>query len=391
MKSRQIWWLALCGLALVSTAACGGDEAEGSCTIEELDGQTQIVCPDGSSVAVTDDAGCSVEENDDGSATIACADGTSTTVAGGDFSEDDDCTVADNGDGTATISCPDGTAATFEMADEQANQTNNQTLNSQSNNQTTNNQTSNQTSNQSNNQTAPDGIEIVLSDFEVSVDVDEIFWEVTVANEGSENAAGFWVDFYLDADQAPEPGDEGDDYEWVDGLAAGDSTTLSSSLVAYNGDYSTWVQADADEVNDDLDRANNVAGPAQAQVTEGLDYVENPIQLEISNFEVTVGGGNVLFELDVTNQGPGDIDENEDIFFFVDIFYDRDEAPTDNDEGDIAVYVGDLGNGQTFSVSESVSVSEFSPGDFQAWVNLFVEPINAVEGDVAGPANYSLP
>ena len=112
----------VCVLALTACNTVDGNQctvaqnADGSATIECLDGSTARVAPgaDGADGANgVDGAGCTAEDNGDGTFTLTCGDSEPLIVSEGSQGEDGaSCSVADNGDGTGTITCEDGTTVT---------------------------------------------------------------------------------------------------------------------------------------------------------------------------------------------------------------------------------------------------------------------------------------
>jgi hypothetical protein len=98
-------------LACACTGPVGPAGPSGpSCSVVEVDGETKIVCDDGTEIVIPagePGAPCTVSDDGQGTKTITCADGTEVTVRDGVVGTP--CTVTDNGDGTKTISCTDGT------------------------------------------------------------------------------------------------------------------------------------------------------------------------------------------------------------------------------------------------------------------------------------------
>jgi hypothetical protein len=82
-----------------------------------------------------------------------------------------------------------------------------------------------------------------------------------VRNGGPAGAGSFRVDFYGDLDDPPVAGEEGDFYEMVDTLAAGDSTSVAFDISSpMAGMWRSWLMIDTDGHVPEYNRDNNTAG-----------------------------------------------------------------------------------------------------------------------------------
>jgi hypothetical protein len=94
---------------------------------------------------------------------------------------------------------------------------------------------------------------------------------VTVTNQGSDDAGGFYVDMYKNLDEPPAPV-YGGVYMHVSSLPAGASTDVVLKGTYYvAGEYKLWAQVDLDKSVDELNEGNNIYGPV-------LVYISHPPQ-----------------------------------------------------------------------------------------------------------------
>lgn len=149
---------------------------------------------------------------------------------------------------------------------------------------------------------------------------------VTVANDGDIDAAGFFVDAFLDGSE-PAFGGTGDDYVWLDWVGAGDSETVNLYLDASDGTHTVWVLADTNEYVAESDEDNNVySGSISAGGGGGSTGGPN---LEITYFDYLSDDVSVYYFVDVANTGTEAAGA-----FYVDVFVDTWPAPDAEDDGD---------------------------------------------------------
>jgi murein DD-endopeptidase MepM/ murein hydrolase activator NlpD len=90
---------------------------------------------------------------------------------------------------------------------------------------------------------------------------------VTVTNQGSDDAGGFYVDVYKDLDEPPAPV-YGDVYMHVSSLPAGASTDVVLKGTYYvAGEYKLWAQVDLDKYVSESNEDNNIYGPVSACIS----------------------------------------------------------------------------------------------------------------------------
>ena len=59
---------------------------------------------------------------------------------------------------------------------------------------------------------------LTIAQFEGEAAGDTLTLSITIENNGTLGASGFWVDVFVDPSTTPSPGDYGDAYAWVDYL-----------------------------------------------------------------------------------------------------------------------------------------------------------------------------
>jgi hypothetical protein len=100
-----------------------------------------------------------------------------------------------------------------------------------------------------------------------------------VTNEGADASDLFWVDLFNDPGYAPHPSDPdiGDEFDYVWGLAAGVTETLTFVWTDPPGvmvNYESYAVIDAEEQVAEADETDNVLGPIDAYVNEDWDWYE---------------------------------------------------------------------------------------------------------------------
>ncbi len=85
---------------------------------------------------------------------------------------------------------------------------------------------------------------------------------VTVKNQGTGNAGGFYLDWYANESAPPSPPPYGDQYEFITSLAPGASYTMDTTYT-YNttGIYHMYAYADTEKEVTESNEYNNVMGP----------------------------------------------------------------------------------------------------------------------------------
>lgn len=105
------------------------------------------------------------------------------------------------------------------------------------------------------------GPDLSVSYFDYVADEYSIYYYVEVYNSGDEAASGFFVDLFVDQDDAPQIGDYGDEYELFDDLGAGEYAALDILVDTYCGWCWSWVLVDSLDWVAESDEEDNVEGP----------------------------------------------------------------------------------------------------------------------------------
>lgn len=104
--------------------------------------------------------------------------------------------------------------------------------------------------------------------FKASVSGNDITYTAQVCNRGNVTATPFRVDFYLNLNNPPRPGQSGSPSAIIATLAANRCTTVSRTLSnAKPGGYVSWVQVDSGRWVAESNEQNNTGGPVKVTVT----------------------------------------------------------------------------------------------------------------------------
>lgn len=163
---------------------------------------------------------------------------------------------------------------------------------------------------------------------------------VELENNGDVDAAGFYVDAWLDPGGEPDFGGTGDDYVWVDWVGAGSTTSVDLTLYAGDGEHEVWVLADTNEHVAESDEGDNTWSGSVSTGGGGGD--EGGPNLEITYFDWLSDDVSVYYFVDVSNTGTEDAGA-----FYVDVFVDAWEEPGVDDDGDDFAEVSGLGAGES--------------------------------------------
>jgi hypothetical protein len=168
---------------------------------------------------------------------------------------------------------------------------------------------------------------------------------VSVKNRGTAGASDFWVDLFVDPGSAPSAGDLGDKFSHVDYVGPDEIVQVTFSVSADAGDHTIWAYADIDGLADESDTSNNTAS---GTVNVGSSSGGGP-NLQVSYFDFYYYEGMLYYWVDVFNAGGEDSDA-----FYVDLFYDRTQAPGITETGEQFERVSGLGAGETEYLSFEV-------------------------------------
>lgn len=204
----------------------------------------------------------------------------------------------------------------------------------------------------------PDLVEVAAAVFANGTDV---FWTLTVRNDGDATANGFFVDAYLEEPDAP--GDGYIDTYLVSGLAPGEETGVSlEALGVAPGTYQTWVYVDPEDYVDEADESNNWAGPLSVEAVEPLLGPE----LTVAHFFAFTDGLTTEYLIEIENTG--DVAAED---FFIDIFLDESVAPeTCNDYGEDYTWVQSLAPGAHYTWDPTFGEAPASGTTWTSWVGV---------------------
>ena len=163
---------------------------------------------------------------------------------------------------------------------------------------------------------------------------------VTVENTGALSASSFWLDVYVNPDDAPELGDLGTDYIWIEYLGAETSETYDFQIDTSVSTASIYVWADSANYVSESNEDNNVFYGSVSS-SSGSGGSGGP-DLEVTYFSYVADSESIYYFVDVTNSG----DEPAD-WFYVDLYVDETEQPVVYQEGEAYGYIDELSAGET--------------------------------------------
>lgn len=224
--------------------------------------------------------------------------------------------------------------------------------------------------------------DLVVSSFAAQVAGGTVTYRVSVCNQGTVAADGFYVDVYYDRIQAPPPWEFGDDYEPVAGLQPLQCQELTFTRSGTPvGTYASWVQVDADNYVSESNEGNNLSGPLEVQVAPAPQP-----DLFISSFAGNVAGSTVTYQVTVCNQGSAAAAATK-----VDVYYDRSGPPGPYQYGDQFANVAALSAGSCATLT--VTRPSTPAGTYRSWaqVDASAAVAEANEGNnVAGPTQVTV-
>ncbi len=93
---------------------------------------------------------------------------------------------------------------------------------------------------------------------------------VTIHNYGSNDAAGFWLDWYANRSTPPAPNNVGQVYKYFTSLPANTSGTMTGTYTyTSSGTMQNYVQIDTNNSVRETNESNNIAGPIAKRVIDG--------------------------------------------------------------------------------------------------------------------------
>lgn len=103
--------------------------------------------------------------------------------------------------------------------------------------------------------------DLSVSYFDYISDKYSVYYFVEVTNSGDVSADSFYVDIFVDEDDAPSIGDDGDYYELIDGLGVGETAFVEALLDTYCHWCWSWVLVDSLDWVVESSESNNIEGP----------------------------------------------------------------------------------------------------------------------------------
>jgi len=171
-------------------------------------------------------------------------------------------------------------------------------------------------------------------------------YSISVKNSGGSPASGFWVDVWLDLGAGPAmPPTTGDGYQFVELLDANETTEVFLSLEGVlPGTYQSWVLVDSLGSLDEgsLGESNNTWGPEEVSFSSGGSSQSADLSITYLQAYSQSGQGQVLYIIDVTNQGSAGAED-----FVVGVFANPDFPPTAPASPDEHVTISYLAPGGT--------------------------------------------
>ena len=184
----------------------------------------------------------------------------------------------------------------------------------------------------------------------------DIIVTVTVENQGGVDVGGTYVEIYEDLASAPSGSDVGDQYTWITGLVVGASIDVDFTVnYGTGGSYSFWAQVDRYDNITEPDENNNIYGPVLANI--GPDLVITNISPDPITGDVSE---NIAVTVTVENQGGVDAS-----VFNVDIYKNRDTAPSEGDYGEYTTIISGLAAGASTYAFFTVTYAYI--GNYQLW------------------------
>jgi hypothetical protein len=200
--------------------------------------------------------------------------------------------------------------------------------------------------------------------FKYELQGSSIKYTARVCNVGSRAAGPFRLGVWYNRDAAPPVGVREDQFVGINGLDAiwyinsfppcYDDSGLWGSLAPYilcqdrgtdhpqccpqvviqtdqlpNGHYKSWAKVDSADFQIEANKSNNIAGPLSIDLSLP--------EIVVTSFEASVSGQTVIYSVDVCNRGTKAAST-----FYVDVYYDRKQAPQDGNPGELIQQIPSL-------------------------------------------------
>ncbi len=201
---------------------------------------------------------------------------------------------------------------------------------------------------------------------------------VTVSNQGSIAADGFYVDFYPDLTAPPILNQLGPEFQYFSSLAAGASAALVDTFTyTTGGAHSAYAQVDTTGLISETNETNNVFGPQTVNVSD-VDLVIDSITYNPTSPQI---GEIVTVTVAFSNQGTSDAG-----FFYVDWYSDLLIAPVTFDDGDAFQSFSSLAAGASNSMATTFTYTTEGTFSSYAQIDSFAQVAETDEtNNVYGP------
>lgn len=187
---------------------------------------------------------------------------------------------------------------------------------------------------------------------------------LTVANTGEGTVSNYWIDIFVDPAQTPQAGDFGD-YFVAGGYLGGQSTFDGAYTIDLTeGEHEIVVLLDTDNAITESNESNNTKS-ATVTISGQMDIGPN---LTVTYFDFIQDDEVVYYYVDIVNNGGEDVGP-----FYVDLFYDRDEAPVLFDDGEQWIEIDNLTAGTTTYADFLVDVSDISAVCAYCWSWIMID------------------
>jgi hypothetical protein len=205
---------------------------------------------------------------------------------------------------------------------------------------------------------------------------------VTVENQGIYDAGGFFLDWYANESSAPSPPPFGNRREYLPGLAAGATYTMSTTWTySTSGTYQMYAYTDTGYGVYESNETNNVLGPVEIVVVASplpADLIVSSIVTDPADPEP---GEEVEVNITVENQGTYDAGG-----FYLDWYANESAAPSPPPFGNQREYVPSLAAGATYTMSTTWTYSTSGTYQMYAYADTEYEVYESNEtNNVLGP------
>jgi len=105
------------------------------------------------------------------------------------------------------------------------------------------------------------GPDLVIPYFDYLADESSIYYLVEIANQGDSSAESFYVDVFIDENDEPAFGTDGDDYVLISSISAGESTYAEFYIDTWCHWCWSWAVSDSLDWIVESNESNNASGP----------------------------------------------------------------------------------------------------------------------------------